>query len=334
MIKVHCFVSCVCEVIKRSDGVDHRPFYFGVWDADFSVSDRWVLSYHSEHTNHDFFKTWYRQLYGIEIQEWFDPRADKAANVVRLVELVENRPAHRNVMVMLDMYHLPERENKFNQNPFPHYVMLETTDDPDTWFMHDPDYRWEGPLPKARILNAVSQPSVAGGFFFDGIDVRHTADDTVRAYFATCMKHQHNPFTDALRRIVRAHLELDGVELADLESAVREIPVMAIRKYAYEHAFAFFCQALGEDLDDPYFVHWTDEVEKLVKAYTQVQYRSMKLARTGQTRVADSLFALLADQDALEFRIKEELQALFERWCEREGSSVQTESLKQEAICV
>jgi hypothetical protein len=48
-------------------------------------------------------------------------------------------------MVMLDLFHLPERENKFNQNPFPHYLMLEKTDDPRVWQVNDPDFRWEGP---------------------------------------------------------------------------------------------------------------------------------------------------------------------------------------------
>ncbi len=237
MIKVHCFVSCVCEVIKRTQGVDHRPFYFGVWDADFTINEHWQLSYHSENTSHDFFKTWYRELYGVEIKQWYDEGKSKAENINTLVELIDNKPESRSIMVMLDMFHLPERENKFNQNPFPHYVMLEKTEDPEIWFMWDPDFRWEGPLPKDRILNAIDQPSVGGGYYFDGVEIRHTTDDTVRAYFAQCMKHQSNPFTDAIRSILSAHIERDELALADLQAALREIPVMAIRKYAYEHCF-------------------------------------------------------------------------------------------------
>ncbi len=53
MIKVHCFVSCVCEVIK-TEGVDHRPYYFGVWDADFDVLENYVLTYHSNNIDHAF----------------------------------------------------------------------------------------------------------------------------------------------------------------------------------------------------------------------------------------------------------------------------------------
>ena len=33
------------------------------------------------------------------------------------------------------MFHLPERENKYNQNPFPHYVIIELTEDPDLWHL-------------------------------------------------------------------------------------------------------------------------------------------------------------------------------------------------------
>lgn len=314
MIKVHCFVSCVCEVIKKTPGVDHRPFYFGVWDADFSVSDKNVLSYHSEHTQHDNFKSWYQLLYGVEIKPWYDDKQSKQHNIATLVEMVETKPAERNIMVMLDMYHLPERENKFNQNPFPHFVMLETTDDPDIWFMWDPDFRWEGPLPKNRILNAINQPTVGGGYYFDAIDIQHTSEDTVKAYFAQSMKLTQNPFTDALRQIVTSHLYDDRFALSELDAALREIPVMAIRKYAFEHAFAYFWEALS--LDEEEFEHWCDEIESLVTGYTQLQYRCMKLAMTGNPALAAAVFELLDLQDQREFTIKHKLQQVFEQWSE------------------
>ncbi len=316
MIKVHCFVSCVCEIIKRTPGVDHRPFYFGVWDADFSVNARHELSYHSPHTRHEGFRDWYRLLYGVRIEEWYAHDRDKEANVARLVELVERRPPDRQVMVMLDMYRLPERENKFHQNPFPHYVMLEATADPDVWFMSDPDFRWEGELPKARILDAVRSPAAAGGFYFDGLAIRHTPRDTVAAYFRQCMKREENPFTDALRRILRAHVGPQAQEpLVHLTPALREIPVMAIRKYAYEHAFAWLLEAQGRQAEgDPWFEGWCQEIERLVKTYTRIQYRAMKLAMTRQPTLAAGVEALLDEQDAREFRIKHALQALFDEW--------------------
>lgn len=331
MIKVHCFVSCVCEVIKKTPGVDHRPFYFGVWDADFSVSAGHVLSYHSPHTRHEGFRSWYRQLYGIEIVEWYDHRRSKEDNLATLLELLASRPPGRQVMVMLDMFLLPERENKFHQNPFPHYVMLEATDNPEEWFMSDPDFRWEGALPRARILDAIRSPAAAGGFYFDGVDIRHTPGETVAAYFIQCMKLYNNPFTDALRRIVAAHLDTGaGPPLEHLAIALREIPVMAIRKYAYEHAFAWFLEAqdrqaeINESNDE--FERWCDHIETLVKTYTRIQYRAMKLVTTGDRALADGIFELLAQQDEREFRIKRGLQALFEQWWQREPAFTGTAS--------
>ncbi|EWH00382.1 DUF6005 family protein [Halomonas sp. BC04] len=331
MIKVHCFVSCVCEIIKRTPGVDHRPFYFGVWDADFSVNSRHELSYHSPHTRHEGFREWYRLLYGIRIVEWYEHERDKEANVARLIELVEQRPADRQVMVMLDMYRLPERDNKFHQNPFPHYVMLEATPDPAVWFMSDPDFRWEGELPKARILDAVRSPAAGGGFYFDGLEIRHTPRDTVAAYFRQCMKRDENPFTDALRRILHAHVGPGAHEpLAHLAQAFREVPVMAIRKYAYEHAFAWLLEAQGQQAEgDPLFEAWCDEIEALVKTYTRIQYRAMKLAMTGNPALASAVEALLEEQDIREFRIKRGLQALFSAWCQGQPTPVPTPTTRQ-----
>ena len=316
MIKVHCFVSCVCEIIKRTPGVDHRPFYFGVWDADFSVSEEQVLSYHSPHTRHDQFREWYRLLYGVTIEPWYNHQQSKEANIDRLIELVETRPSDRQVMVMLDLYRLPERENKFHQNPFPHYVMLEATDDPEQWFMSDPDFRWEGVLPKARILDSVRSPAAAGGFCFDGLDIRHTPAETVAAYFAQCMKPDTNPFTNALRQILHAHIGPDARQpLANLPQAFREIPVMAIRKYAYEHAFAWLLEDQGRTAEgDPWFEALCEDIDRLVKTYTQIQYRALKLVMSGNPALLAGVEELLDEQDQREFAIKDSLQGLFQEW--------------------
>lgn len=324
MIKVHCFVSCVCEVIKKTPGVDHRPFYFGVWDADFSVTPQQQLSYHSEHTQHTFFRNWYQLLYGVDITPWYQPQQSKQDNIASLITLLENKSADRHIMVMLDMYQLPERENKFNQNPFPHYVMLETTDDPDIWFMHDPDFRWEGPLAKDRIINAINQPTVAGGFYFDALTIRHTESDTVEAYFRQCLKLQQNPFTDALRNIIERHLYDTDFPLIRLGEALREIPVMAIRKYAYEHAFAYFWEALS--LDAAEFEYWCDQIESLVTGYTKLQYHCMKLAMTQQTHLAVAIAKLLDDQDQREFTIKHKLLQVFNQWTARDLMTVKNGS--------
>ena len=314
MIRVHCFVSCVCEALKRVPGVDQRPYYFGVWDAPFAVTDGFELAYHARGSRQSFFREWYERLYDAPIREWFDHDAPKADNIRRLQGLVEDRPPGRNVMVMLDLFRLPERENKFNQNPFPHYVMLQATSNPEEWLMQDPDFRWEGTLPKARILEAVASPAVAGGFCFDDGAIRPAKDAAVREYFATCWSYPDNAFTQALRDIVQAHL--DGRArggLPQLAGALGQIPVIAIRKYAYEHGFAFFWRALA--LDVPEFDGWCDEIEALVKGYTAVQYRVMKLSLSADPGLAPGVLELLDQQDARERRIKRRLLEVYDLWC-------------------
>ncbi|HKY39773.1 MAG TPA: DUF6005 family protein [Polyangiaceae bacterium] len=313
MIRVHCFVSCVCESLKRVPGVDQRPYYFGVWDAPCSITDDFALAYHAPGSEQTFFCDWYERLYGAPIRPWYDHAAPQAANVRRLQGLVEDRPPGRNVMVMLDLYRLPERDNKFNQNPFPHYVMLQTTPDPEQWLMQDPDFRWEGVLPKARILEAARSPAVAGGYLFDDGDIGPASEGAVREYFRVCFK-PNNPFTEALRETVRAHL--DGRApggLTSLAGALRQIPVLAIRKYAYEHGFAFFWRALA--LDVPDFEAWCDEVDVLVKAFTVLQYRALKMSMSGDPDLAPGVFELLDQQDALERRIKQRLHEVYVEWC-------------------
>lgn len=314
MIRVHCFVSCVCESLKRVEGVDQRPYYFGVWDAPFFIDDDYVLGYHSPGSDQSFFCAWYERLYGAPIRSWYDREASKEANVLRLQELIETRPPGRNVMVMLDLYRLPERENKFNQNPFPHYVMLQATTDPEAWLMQDPDFRWEGVLAKARVLDAVASPAVAGGYVFDEAPIRPAAESAVREYFRTCLRFPENPFADGIRAIVRAHL--DGRApggLAKLASALRQIPVLAIRKYAYEHGFAFFWRALALDVAE--FERWCEAVDELVRGFTAVQYRAMKLSMSSDRALAGGVFELLDQQDELERRIKQRLTEVYRMWC-------------------
>lgn len=313
MIRVHCFVSCLCESLKKVVDVDQRPFYFGVWDAEFFVTERHQLAYHTEQSSPAFFCEWYERLYGVPVRKWYVDTEPKAENVNRLLALLADRPADRKILVMLDLFRLPERENKFNQDPFPHYVMLETTEDEDTWSMQDPDFRWEGRLPKQRILQAIASPAVAGGYFFDERAVRPAHDEAVAQYFETCLLEHENPFTAAIRDIVAAHLEgRDGVELSDLKHALREIPVLAIRKYAYEHGFAFFFRGIAGDPSE--FDRLCDDVDTLVKTYTTVQFRAMKLAMTGERELAAGLFELLDQQHARELAIKQRLRELFQTW--------------------
>ncbi len=319
MIKVHCFVSCVCEAVKKKEGADHRPYYFGVWDADFDVLENGVLTYHSKRIDHDFFHQWYEMLYGIKLHKWYDEQKTKQENIEGMLRLLENKTSDQYVMVMLDLSKLPERENKFHQSPFPHYVMLEMTENEEEWMMYDPDFRWEGVLPKDRILAAIEDPSAKGGYYFDASTIIVPSSETVEAYFNTCIKHGSNPMTEAVRKIIDLHTAGDEkYPPSGLTLALRELPVLAIRKYAYEHAFAFFWKALQNDEDS--FEAWCDEIERLVKGYTAIQYRAMKLAMTGNMLLKDEITTKLEEQNLLEFKIKRGLQESFEAWVKQEQS--------------
>src|SRR5690349_2835069 len=90
-VKLHCFVSCLSEVLKRCHGVDQRPLYFGVWDSEVIVSDDCVISYHSASISHQFFVDWYERLYGLSVHSWYRPELSKEENAKTLAALVAGR---------------------------------------------------------------------------------------------------------------------------------------------------------------------------------------------------------------------------------------------------
>ncbi len=320
-IKVHCVVSCFCDALKRA-GIDHRPFYFGVWDADFAVGEDWTLRYHAPGVTHDFFCRWYHRLYGAEPREWYDRDKGKPENLAVLLDLVERRSDTLNVMAMVDLFHLPERENKFNQNPFPHYLMLETSADPAMFFVSDPDFRWEGEIERDKVVNAFCQPTVGGGYVFDRRELRPARPADLKAYFEACFRPDANPLTDAVGRIVTSHLAgANGRTPADLPAALRELPVISIRKYAYEHGFAFFWRALG--LPDDSFLARCDEIEELVQGFKTLHFAILRLGQTGDTPVAatlaDEIAGRLERLDRHEHALKAELDAVFRLWCRENG---------------
>lgn len=318
-LKIHCFVSCVCAALKAR-GIDHRPFYFAVWDADFTVTADHRLRYHDPSGGHGVFEAWFRRLYGVAMRQWYDPRRSKAENVEIVLGLVAAKRPSESVMVMLDMHHLPERENKFNQNPFPHYLMLEASRDPATFRVLDPDFRWEGEIARDTVLNAVRQPTVGGGYVFDGDEARPAADADVAAFFEATFRERDNPLLAAVRGIVEAHVgDRDGASLPGLSAALAELPVIAIRKYAYEHGFAYFWRALV--LPDPEFHRWCDEIEALHQGLKGLHYAALKLAETRDLAHAAGLFAEIDRLDALETRIKARLGAVFRTWRDARGLS-------------
>nr|WP_298098284.1 DUF6005 family protein [uncultured Shinella sp.] len=312
-IKVHCFVSCLCDGLKKRK-LDHRPFYFGIWDTPFAISERAQLLYHGPGITQDFFKTWFERLYGVAVEDWYDATRSKEENIETLLARIAGRPSEGSVMVMLDMFHLPERENKFNQNPFPHYLMLETSENPAMFSVLDPDYRWEGEIARETVLNAVRQPTVAGGYAFDGSKAHAPDDADVRAYFEACFRPHDNPLADRLRAIVRAHLSgRDGLTPADLPLAVRELPVITIRKYAYEHGLAYFWRALK--LPAAEFDPWCDEIEALIQLLKTLHYDCMKLGQTADATLAAGVLKRIDEIDAQEFKLKRKLGEIFDLWC-------------------
>nr|WP_301549776.1 DUF6005 family protein [Methylorubrum thiocyanatum] len=311
-LKIHCFVSCVCDGLKRR-GIDHRPFYALIWDAEFAITDGSKLAYHSDAMDHESFRYWFERLYGVPLVPWYDHSRSKDENVATLLDLLEHREPDTRIMVMLDMFHLPERENKFNQNPFPHYLLVERSDDPALWQVRDPDFRWEGVIERERMLNAIRQPSVAGGYRFDPARAHPPRDADLAAFFDACFRFDTNPLIDAARAIVLAHAEgRGGLRLTDLGEALRELPVITIRKWAYEHGFAFFWRALR--WPDPEFQRICDEIEALVNGLTALHYAVLKLARTGDTAELAPVLARLDALDAQESAIKRQLASAYAAW--------------------
>ncbi len=312
-IKVHCFVSCLCEGLARVPALDIRPFHFTVWDADFGIDDRHRLRYHTEGVRHDAFSAWYERLYGIALRAWYDPYASKRHNIATMLDLLERKKPSELLMVMLDMFHLPERENKFNQNPFPHYLLLERSDDPAMFDVIDIDYRWRGDIEREKVLFAIDKPAAAGGFIFDTAEARPPSDEDIDACFRAAFIPERNPLIDGLSRIVAAHGQgRDGLALGDLEDAVRELPVLTMRKYAYEHGFAFFWRALV--LPDAEFQAWCDEIEVLVSGLKMLHVDVLRLAKTGDTALSARIEARLAHLDRQEKRIKRRLGDVHALW--------------------
>jgi petrobactin synthase len=314
-IKVHCVVSCLAAGIK-ANGLDHRPFYMGVWDTDFAVGPDHCLTYHAECVTHDHFLDWFRRIYGVQVRAWYDHAAGQAENIERLEALLASKSETEHLMVMLDMFHLPERENKFNQNPFPHYVMLERTEEPDVWFMHDPDFRWEGRLARSAVLEAISQPTVSGGYIYDRATGHAPDERAVRDYFLATFESGRMPLIEAVARIIRAHTGVGAVHpLGKLAHALRELPVIGIRKYAYEHGFAYFGRALGTS--EAVFEARCEEIENLQQGLRRTHYLALKLAETGEPGNAEEALSLLERLWHSEHQIKAALRDDFDRWAER-----------------
>ncbi|MCA0757542.1 Petrobactin biosynthesis protein AsbE [Paenibacillus sp. N4] len=312
-IKVHCVVSCLCEVIKRHSDVDYRPFYFHVWDSDFSVTDS-GLSYYAEEAGHGVPMDWYERLFGIRTVQWHDPARDPAANADRLAELVENAPKHRHVVVQIDMSFMPERENKYNLSPFPHYVLVYATGRSDEWYMLDADMKWEGIVSREQVLQAFVQNRYPDGFYIEADSVRAPAPEAVAAYFYDRHDPEKNELVAGLRKLA-VRMAAQPERLPQLAEALKQLHVIVIRKYGYDYALMFFHDELELPRDN--YEHWAQQIRDLVQAFNTVQFTAVKISLTGRADLLPSLLDTLDKAEAIERGIKLELERELVLWSAR-----------------
>lgn len=323
-IKVHCLLSCLCDIVKRYSSVDYRPFYFGVWDGDFEVNENDELSYFSKGITHEFYLKWYEELFGLPVQEWYDFSRSKAANVDVLLQLLDEKPDHRSIIVHIDMALMPERENKFHQKPFPHFLMVEKTDNEEEWLMRDPDFRWEGIVSRERVLEAVRGNAFGGGYYIDAVHIKEPSKEAIERLFWATFKGERNELTEQIKGIVaRLSASGDAAQLRKLTPALRQLKVLAIRKYGYEHVFMYLMPE--RDPSNAEFLSYCDLIEELVQGYTTVQFLAIKLATTHRLALVKQLAAHLERIDDVEKRIKQGLERSFMKW--REQAAVQAGGL-------
>ncbi|WP_136683902.1 DUF6005 family protein [Falsirhodobacter xinxiangensis] len=305
-IKVHCVVSSFCQAVKDK-GIDHRALYIGLWDGQVVVDDRHRLSYHSAGIDHGFYVQWADRLFGLKVARWYDDAADKQTNLATLDRLIADWQPGRYIMPMVDLFLLPQRENKFAQDPFPHYALVQPTDDPAQWLMRDPDFRWEGTLPAADIRSAFLRDSVAGGFVFDGAALHAPTREAITAIYHATLGDDL-PLIEAVETILTAH----ETAPEHLETALRELPVIAIRKYAYEHALAIFGDIEGEDWDA--FEECCDRIAALHGGFGTVQRHAAAFSRKGDAAELAAARTELDRLRGLERGIKQTLKQWFDRW--------------------
>ncbi|CUB12249.1 hypothetical protein BN2127_JRS1_04036 [Bacillus cereus] len=135
----------------------------------------------------------------------------------------------------------------------------------------------------------------------------------VARYFIETFKRNDNELTMELKNlIIKMANEEEGYSLSSLVAAVKQIPVLAIRKYSYEHAFAYFRETL--QYSEQEFDYWCDRVEDIVQGFTNVQYRAIKMAMTNNKGMLLSIVEKLDEMNAIELQIKKELEKQFLSW--------------------
>lgn len=141
----------------------------------------------------------------------------------------------------------------------------------------------------------------------------------VASYFIETFKRNDNELTMELKNlIIKMANEKEEYLLSGLVAAVKQIPVLAIRKYSYEHAFAYFRETL--QYSEQEFDYWCDRVEDIVQGFTNVQYRAIKMAMTNNKGMLLSIVEKLDEMNAIELQIKTELERQFLSWKEMKSN--------------
>ncbi|MGG3890722.1 DUF6005 family protein [Metabacillus fastidiosus] len=324
-IKVHCLISCFCEIIKRRSKADFRPYYFGVWDSSFQIVDKMHITYFADDIKFSFYREWYEKFFGLHVHEWYDSSLSRESNINQLLDLLETKPEERYIIVHLDMSLIPERENKFNQKPFPHFLMISKTEKEDEWFMFDPDFRWEGNVKKEHVINAIRNNLYGGGFYIDAKNVKAPTYEVITTFFYQTFKREENELTSMVKDIVEQVVEeKEGFAISDLMPAFKQLNILAIRKYSYDYALLYFRDFL--DLSEENYEYWAQQIRDLVQGYETVRYLAVKASMTGKREVLSQLLKQTEKIDVIERGLKIEIERQFLLWREVTSQSHLTQT--------
>lgn len=168
-------------------------------------------------------------------------------------------------------------------------------------------------MEREKVLHSVKDNPFGGGYFIDIEGIQEPTQEMVESYFMETFKKDDNELTMELKKlIIKMVNEEDGYSLSGLVTAVKQIPVLAIRKYSYEHAFAYFRDTL--QYSEQEFDYWCDRVEDIVQGFTNVQYRAIKMAMTNNKDMLLPIVEKLDEMNTIELQIKDELEKQFLLW--------------------
>lgn len=306
-VTVHCLVSCFCDSLKKA-GVDFRPFYFGLWEAPFHY-EAGRFSYHMRGDRHDSLVAVFEKLYGVSVESWFDYGVAKDRNIAAFQSKIHQSKSDDVVIAMFDLSLISCRENKFAQSEFPHYAIFEAGRHDGDYKMLDPDYRWQGDVSSVEVHESMKGDSIAGGYCYDRGKIKSASESVVCRHIEQVLTHRNNELTQTIKRCLEEHSgEAALYESKHLISALSEVPVLAIRKYAYEHAFAHYM--ISGILSESDFDVICDQIGQLAEGYKYVQYLAAKYSQCLSKSVLTEAFDKLDRLDSIETNLKGRLVSL------------------------